>query len=409
MKWFTRWAILSHRYLGVVLSLLFVVWFASGITMMYAGGMPRLTADERLDRLPAVDLRAIRLTPAEAAEKAGGGGRTVLLTVTGRPAYRIGGPSATTVCADTGDLLEAVDATKARAIASRFMNLDERTIHHDLTLRQPDQWTLNQSRQMPLHKFSVDDAAGTQVYVSAELADVTMVTTRKSRTLAWIGTIPHWLYFAALRTNQPLWYQVVVWTSGLGCVLALLGLILGVTQYRWSRPRLSTGIPYTGWMRWHYITGVIFGVFTLTWVFSGLLSMEPFGRAAGPGLQIARNAFTGGAVDLTRFPVFDPAAWERVTGGRPIKEVEFVRIQDEPYYVVRTARELSHGPRPERLHQPYNVVGRQEGNRMLIAAGSLSIRREPFTVESLLARLKQAAPAVPITEATLLEDYDSYY
>ena len=33
-----RWLILSHRYLGIVLGLLFVVWFASGIGMIYAGG-----------------------------------------------------------------------------------------------------------------------------------------------------------------------------------------------------------------------------------------------------------------------------------------------------------------------------------------------------------------------------------
>ena len=48
--------ILSHRYLGIALSLLFVVWFGSGITMMYAGGMPRLSGDERLERLAPVDL-----------------------------------------------------------------------------------------------------------------------------------------------------------------------------------------------------------------------------------------------------------------------------------------------------------------------------------------------------------------
>ena len=57
-----------------------------------------------------------------------------------------------------------------------------------------------------------------------------MVTTRKGRALAWISTIPHLLYFAALRGNQPVWYQIVVWTSGLVCVLAVLGLVLGVVQ-----------------------------------------------------------------------------------------------------------------------------------------------------------------------------------
>ena len=89
---------------------------------------------------------------------------------------------------------------------------------------------------MPLHKFRVDDDEGTELYVSPQTGEVTMLTTRRSRALAWIGTIPHWLYFAALRANQPLWYRIVVWTSALACVLAVLGLILGVTQFRRAKP-----------------------------------------------------------------------------------------------------------------------------------------------------------------------------
>ena len=38
MRLFRRFLILAHRYLGIVLSVLIVVWFASGIVMMYIGG-----------------------------------------------------------------------------------------------------------------------------------------------------------------------------------------------------------------------------------------------------------------------------------------------------------------------------------------------------------------------------------
>src|SRR5688572_33270386 len=97
MTLFRRAVILSHRYLGIVLSLLVIMWFATGITMMYVGGMPRLTPEMRLDRMPALDLDRVKLSPVEAEERAGGPGRTQLLMVMGRPAYRIGG---TTVFAD---------------------------------------------------------------------------------------------------------------------------------------------------------------------------------------------------------------------------------------------------------------------------------------------------------------------
>jgi hypothetical protein len=419
MTWFRKTVILTHRYLGIALSLLFVVWFASGITMMYAGGMPRLIPDERLERLTPVDLRAVRLTPSEAAQKAEvESAPSTLLTVMDRPAYRVSG---FTVFADNGEILEEVDANQAATIVSRFMNVPTSQITHLGTITEPDQWTIGQSRQMPLHKFQLDDPSRTQLYVSAWLAEVTMMTTRRSRTLAWLGTIPHWFYFSALRANQPLWYQIVVWTSGLGVVLALLGLILGVTQYRWSRPRpfakgseaqgrASTGIPYSGWMRWHYVTGVIFGVFTLTWVFSGMLSMEPYGWATQPGLQIPREAFTGGTVDAARFAAMDPVKWNQVMAGRDaIKEIEFLRIHDEPYYGVRTARALTEPWRRERLHQPYNVSGRLQGNRIFVHAETLAVRDEPFTADAILARMKQAVPDVPVVEAQLLQEYDSYY
>jgi len=41
MKLLRKWLILTHRYAGIVLSAFVVLWFATGITMMYAGGMPR--------------------------------------------------------------------------------------------------------------------------------------------------------------------------------------------------------------------------------------------------------------------------------------------------------------------------------------------------------------------------------
>ena len=219
MTWFRKIVILSHRYLGIALSLLFVVWFASGITMMWAGGMPRLTPDERLERLPAAR-PACRAADAGRAprRRKSAAAATTLLTVMGRPAYRIGGPTLSRCSPITATCSRRSTRRKRRAIASRFMTVPDDAGRISSTITEPDQWTLGQSRQMPLHKFSVDDpAAAPRCTSRRDLAEVTMMTTRRSRTLAWLGTIPHWFYFAALRDNQPLWYQIVVWTSGLGC------------------------------------------------------------------------------------------------------------------------------------------------------------------------------------------------
>ena len=281
--------------------------------------------------MPALDWSRVRLTPAEAAEKgdlARGGGRVVLQTVNGQPVYRFTGRGRTTVLADTGDVLDDATEPEAMAIAARFLNVDASSLRHVGVLTEPDQWTIGNRRQMPLHKIVADDGARTELYVSEPLSEVAVVTTRRSRTLAWVGAIPHWLYFVELRRNDSVWRQAILWTSGAGSVLALMGLVLGIVQYRTQ---------YAGLMRWHYVTGVVFGVFTLTWVFSGLLSMQPWDwttteGGSGAGL---RQAFTGRPLELTSFPLPDADAWRHALGGRTPKEVEFVNVQGEPHYLVR--------------------------------------------------------------------------
>ncbi|HZF28256.1 MAG TPA: PepSY domain-containing protein [Gammaproteobacteria bacterium] len=415
MRLLRRLLIVLHRYLGIPLSFLFVLWFVSGIAMIYVGGMPALSPQARLEHLAPIDFRAIRLTAAEAAGRAGGDGRgrATLLTVLDRPAYRFSaGPfGASTVFADTGETLDAVDQETTRTIAARFLDVPPAAVAFERAVEDVDQWTLVLRRELPLYKFDVDDGRGTEVYVSPSKAEVTLVTTARSRGLAWIATIPHWFYITSLRVNQPLWYWTVVWTSAAGCVLAALGIVLGVVQFRKSRPfNLSASIPYRGWMRWHYLFGAVFGVFALTWVFSGLLSMEPFDWTNAEGLDVPRDTFTGGPVELDHFPAVDAAAWAALLGGRVVKELELERIQDRPYYVARVAAApAALDPKRERLHQPYDIGGRGESEMLLVAADTLAVQREPFSTESLVARLHAAVPDTAIVDHELLADYDSYY
>ena len=161
-------------------------------------------------------------------------------------------------------------------------------------VERPDQWTLLLGRELPLVKLAVHDGAGTEVYVSPDSAEVELVTTRRTRALAWVATIPHWFYVTPLRIHQPEWYWTVVIVSGLGCVLAFLGLVVGVLQLNGSKPfRWSTAIRSRGWLRWHHVLGLVFGVFALTWVFSGLLSMEPFAWTNARGLDVGADALSG--------------------------------------------------------------------------------------------------------------------
>jgi hypothetical protein len=373
---FRKWLILTHRYLGIPLSFLFLMWFASGIAMIFARGMPSLTPAVRLQRLPPLNLSAVRLSPAEALEKAqfdGAPSRATLLMVMGRPAYRFSSRGSVTLFADTGDVLEQVGEREAMRIAGAFLGAPESRLHYAGELTEPDQWTFEDARSLPMRKIIADDPDRTHLYISEETAEVSVLTTRAGRALAWFAAIPHWMYFAPLRSRGPVWRQVVLWTSGIGVILACLGIVLAFTQY-------STR--YMRWMRWHYLTGLGFGIFSLTWVFSGFLSMEPYFWASegGTGNRIPQ-ALRGGPLELSAFDKWPAARTD-------LKEIDFQRIQGEPYYVERAA---------------------DDSQSQLVSARGLEVRSEPFSTESVLARVQQGNPNVPIVESVLLSDYDSYY
>jgi len=184
-----RLLILLHRYLGIALSVLFVVWFFSGIGMMYSRGMPRLTPQLRLERLAAIDISKVHLSAADAAAKAGGSkapNRVVLLMIMDRPAYRF---ATKTVFAETGDVMTSIGTNDALRVAAEFTKLREDQLHVSLQTAV-DQWTLSQRRQLPLYRVLVDDPAGTVLYISPQSAEVVVLTTRASRALAWVSAIP---------------------------------------------------------------------------------------------------------------------------------------------------------------------------------------------------------------------------
>jgi hypothetical protein len=404
---FRKLLILSHRYLGIVLSLMFVMWFLTGIGMIYSRGMPRLTPQVRLSRLSPLDLSRVKLSPTEALERAGleRPGRPTLLTVLDRPAYRFG--NAATVFADNGEFFVDIDSDAARSTAARFMNLPVEKIRFDGEISEPDQWTLTLTRQLPLYKMTVEDTARTVLYVSPQSAEVVQVTTRASRVLSWVSTVPHFLYFLPLRVTNGVWAKAVVWTSGLACVLAVLGIVLGIVQFRRSRPHIR----YSGWMRWHYLTGLIFGVLTLTWAFSGMLSMEPWAWTERDEVDRAiRQAFSGSALELASFPSIDPAAWTAILNGRALKEIEFANILGEPYYIARTSPdEQSLVGWPDGGHQPYFVSRDPDPARLVVAANPFKLKQDAFSTDMLVNRLRNANPGAPILESTVLNEYDSYY
>tara|TARA_B100001123_G_scaffold436774_1_gene567723 strand:- start:40296 stop:41852 length:1557 start_codon:yes stop_codon:yes gene_type:complete len=412
-----KYFIWLHRYLGIPLSGLFVMWFATGVVMMYAGGMPRLSGDMVLSRLSVINFSKVELTPTEAFSK---NNRPInsdslsLMSVMDRPAYRT---DHFTIFADTGEELTELSILDCRRIASDFLGLPEKRVEHVGTLLRPDQWTLTYNASLPLHKFRVNDKYGSEIYVSPRFAEVVVLTTRRSRGFAWIGAIPHWFYFSFLRSRPMLWYDLVIFFSVLGCVLAITGLVLGIIQFRWTQTgkkgqlkiNFLARVPYVGGLRWHYITGIVFGMFTLTWVFSGLLSMEPFQWTQPKDPTVRADSFVTGAPELHQVSIAQSAKWNQLVADLDVVKMEFKNFQGKSYFVLHTVNTLSRIDVRQSFYQPYEVSIWEQTDQVAIAADTLTIRERYHDEQTLISSVKTALPDVQIFEATMLDSYDSYY
>src|SRR5262245_60310939 len=161
-----RWTIYLHRWLGIAGCLIFVMWFVSGVVMVYAR-MPRLTAEERLFRLTPVDLTSVSVTPAEAADGAAVTPERFRISMMGdRPVYRfLASGYWTTVFADTGALLTELGDDDAVGLVRGFVPEHATTLRYVEHLTEPDQWLLDGGlpRFLPMHRIALGDPDDTYV------------------------------------------------------------------------------------------------------------------------------------------------------------------------------------------------------------------------------------------------------
>jgi len=233
-----------HRWWGVAFCLLFAMWFASGIVMHFV--------------------------PFPARSEVG----------------RVGGSA---VGGDR-EIHSEQGALRIAAAHARSLGLDpSRTT---VTLIDDDQWTVagDFDSDRPLYRIAVNDAAGTEIYVSSAKGDVVLFTTRSMRLANYFGSIAHWIYPTVLRRHGKAWSALMWWLSLVATIGASIGVIIGIV-------RLGAATAYRGLQRAHHTFGLIFAPFILSWIFSGFLSVDD-GWLFFHGL--ARAEPPAGLVDLFR-------------------------------------------------------------------------------------------------------------
>jgi uncharacterized iron-regulated membrane protein len=271
-----RALILVHRYLGIAVGLVMAMWCVSGIVMMYVP-YPQLTEAGRLAHLSPIEWRLCCHFGESLVQGDQSGDRLQLEMLGASPILRWRDAAHRTHLLDatTGTPLNGISEAQARSVAQAYGKAGTPPLL--LGRIDHDQWTVQGAggTDRPLFHFSLLDATGTEVYVSSVTGKAQQLTTARERFWGWLGAVPHWIYFSTLRQHPALWSSVVVWTSTVGCFLTLAGVYIGIRQFR---PRAYGGwLPYRGLQYWHHLLGLIFGLFVLTWVVSGLVSMNPWG------------------------------------------------------------------------------------------------------------------------------------
>jgi hypothetical protein len=329
-----------HRWLGVALCLLFLLWFLSGIGMMY-WEFPNVSAADRLIHSPALDPDSIRLTVTEAFEKSGltqpvTGVR--LNTFDGRPVYRFrSGVDEVLVYGDDGQRRGEISREMMlRAAIAWTGRPDPPTVE---SIDDIDQWTIQLRGFRPLWKYTWP--SGEHVYVPQSSGEVVQSTTAASRLGAYAGPIPHWLYFTPLRRHGPQWSALVIGLSALGTATAILGIIVGVSVYspgkRYLEHGLPTRIPYRGPKRWHTMFGLVFGAGAATWAFSGMLSMDPFPLQTDGDRRLDAERLSRalrGNLRIAGFDAKSPRQALRQLADVKVRELELVTVGERPFYLA---------------------------------------------------------------------------
>ena len=329
----TRGLVFCHRWLGIVTCLLCVMWFLSGLTMLYVP-FPAWTDEERIKSLPPVATERVRVLPDQALARSGISTFPTTFRLemfADTPVYRImSGDRGISLSAFTGEIIDRVSQSAAR----RLLVLSFPDAQPEFLAKiDYDQWTVTRrfDPHRPLLKFSLGDRADMIVYVSSTTGEIIQNATRSERYWNWFGAIPHWIYFSPLRKDQELWRQCVIWLSGPLVIGAIAGLLLGVIRLRVRKRGPQERItPYRGWMKWHHIGGLVGGVFLATWIASGWLSVNPFSLFAPTQLtEDQRSAFAGWQPGMAYEVTSDTLA----AAGAGASAISFLSVAGRPLIV----------------------------------------------------------------------------
>jgi len=370
-----RYIFALHRWVGVTLGLLMLLWCVSGVVMIW-NPYPSITLDDRDYRVEglapviAPDSLALPAIPDTATISSA---RIEMLA--SRPVISLAwseGEEGKRGLFDlaTAAAIEGIGEAEALAVANTYVQRHKLKGEPTyLRAIERDEFMVAGyfNARRPFHQVALHDPEDTILYISAKTGEVSQRTTGSQRVWTWLGAIPHWLFFTELRRNTPLWTQVIIWTSLAGCFLTITGLFAGIRQFRRRKSTGKLASPYRGAKFWHHMLGLVFGVLVLTFSFSGFTSMQPWGwlentQASGE----AAERYSGQPLTWAQVkPALETQAVALRTVSRERSTVAMLQFEGRPWFMWQSAdgsrRRLDASGQPA----PFDEAAQQRATNLL--------------------------------------------
>lgn len=389
MKSFLKFLFRIHKYVGGFIAVFFLMWFVTGVILVYHP-YPRISDKMVNSKMETLDSSLPDLNSV--ANRVDGEIQALSLKrFQGQTVFKIKtGDERLSLVADTlaDQRIKPITFETVREETAKWS--DAPVVRVD-TLHKKEQWVLysKYDRLMPMYKFYFGDKDATQLFISGKDGVPYQLTTSSQRFWAWVGAIPHKLYFTCIRGDVDRWKAWIV-AAGVICLIAalsgvILGLYLLINRYRQQR---RWEIPYKkGWSRLHYITGLVFGFFLVWWAVSGIFSMSKVPQWLVPTKAESYfnpNRLWGkGILPLDRYMLDYRTLKETYPN---LKSVEWTRFADIPAY--------------------YIIEGE---NERYIDASSKEVVPLNVPMESIEEGFRKIHGYDVPMKVTLLERYDNYY
>jgi uncharacterized iron-regulated membrane protein len=403
-----------HRWIGVILALFMLFWFASGSIIAFVGS-PSIGRADQLAHGASLTPEDGWLSLGDALRLSASARAKAAMPMQGRDddhakappdgiivdarLARIDGAPFWLTEDDRGRrfAISARDGSVEEFSIERAQRIARDWIRQDGGLAIPLKYidtsdspvgVRNAQALKPFHHFAFADGSGTNVIVSARSGEVTQVATRTQRAFAYVGAWLHLFRWLDLFGAGEYRRTALSWVSFFAATGVLTGLILGWIRWRpgfFGRPTYARGRtqPYREfWFKYHFWAGLIGGSFAALWTISGYLSTNPW-------------------------QIFSPATANR-------EELTRYLGKDLPHIVAQW--------KPDALHAiDANVVelgwGRLGNEAVLVAYGrdgarqalTLAQTKSRFDDDALLAAAQRLGGETKITSHELLSAYDSYY